>query len=455
MLIERRFPRGTPAERRAAGRKLRAGVGRRTLGRYEPAPKRTEPVAWIEESDADRVAELVPVRHHRMAASAFAFYRGAAGIMAADLAAAPTTGLHTHLCGDAHLSNFGLFGTPERHLVFDVNDFDETAPGPFEWDVKRLAASVVLAARHNGLRPKAGRACAGAAADAYAARMRRLARCGPLETWQSRIDADELAARYAELTGRGDPGGLEALLARARRHTSEGALPKLTVEVDGRRRILPDAPYIVATDDAMRQVVRTVLAGYRRTLRPSERLLLERFDVVDAARKVVGVGSVGFEAFVVLLDADGAPLFLQIKQAHASVLEPYGYSTPYANQGQRVVVGQRTMQATSDVFLGWLRYAPTGQDLYVRQLRDMKGSIPVDRLDAEDLRIYAAVCGDALARAHARGGDAAAIAGYCGGGSAFAGAIAAFGVAYADQGERDFEAFLGAIGEGRLRAEPG
>jgi uncharacterized protein (DUF2252 family) len=358
--------------------------------------------------------------------------------------------LNAQLCGDAHLSNFGGFGSPDRTIIFDLNDFDETHRGPFEWDVKRLAASVALAARHNGLRPRAVRECAAGAAAGYAARMRRLARCGPLETWHSRIDADEFAARYAEVTGRADPSGVEALIARARRHTSEGALPKLTAEVDGRRRIVPDAPYIVATDDSMRQLVRVVLAGYRRTLRPTERLLLERFDVVDAARKVVGVGSVGLQAFVVLLDADGAPLFLQIKQAKASVLERYGCRMPYTNQGQRVVVGQRTMQAASDAFLGWLRYAPTGQDLYVRQLRDMKGSVPVDRLDAEDLRIYATVCGDALARGHARGGDAVAIAGYCGKPARFAEALAAFAIAYADQAERDYETFMRAIDDGRL-----
>jgi uncharacterized protein (DUF2252 family) len=398
-----------------------------------------------------------------MLGSAFAFYRGAAAVMAADLAGAPATGLRAQLCGDAHLSNFGVFSAPDRRLLFDCNDFDETAPGPFEWDVKRLAASVAVAGRDRGMRSRERRQAVLAGVASYRGSMRRFAAMRDIDVWYARIDVE---SKLAEIGGRLDAKHLQRIeqgVAKARSKDSRRALRKLAEPTQEGLRIAADPPLIVpieelADGDEVRERLESLLAEYRSSLDGANGHLAAGYDYVHAARKVVGVGSVGTRAWILLLtgrDADD-PLFLQAKEAQASVLEPHLGRSRYRHHGRRVVEGQRLMQAASDVFLGWVTVEGldgTRRDFYVRQLWDGKGSANVERMSARDLAAYASLCGEALARAHARSGDRIAIGAYLGGGDVFDEAIAAFAEAYADQNERYFEAARSALADGRLEAE--
>ncbi len=439
------------AEQRSAGRALRRDVPRSRHGEWRASNDRPDPVDELIASNEGRLAELVPVRHARMTASPFAYYRGAPAMMAADLRRTLTTGIALQLCGDAHLLNFGSYATPERNVVFDVNDFDETERGPWEWDLKRLAASLTIAARTAGLTDDDGRAAALSCAGAYRSEIAAMAELSAFEVWHARFDAAVLLAGAPDQRSR---TYVERGLVKARQRTSLQALAKLTSVVDGRRVIVEDPPLVTRlTDQQLAQAHRSVDA-YLATLDPDRRLLLDRYEVVDAALKVVGVGSVGTRCFIVLLAgrADLDPLFLQIKEARASVLAPHVAGAWRGNQGERVVVGQRIMQAASDVFLGWAR--ADGFDLYVRQLRDMKLSVRLDDVRPEALAIYGRLCGATLARAHARAGEPALLAGYLGRGASFDEAIATFALAYADQNERDYDAFLAAIRSGRLECSP-
>ncbi|MCC9309794.1 DUF2252 domain-containing protein [Kitasatospora sp. RB6PN24] len=438
------------AQRTKRGRAARKTVSRSSHGRWIPAGDRPDPVAVLVEQGADRVRELLPIRYGRMAQSPFAFLRGAAAVMAADLAAVPDTGLQVQLCGDAHLLNFGVYASPERELLFDVNDFDETFPGPFEWDVKRLAASVAVAARDNGETDRQARAAARAAAGAYRETMRRLSGLGELSVWYQRMDTSQVLPL---LTGR-QRHRVDRGLAHAQRRTSLQALDKLTEERDGQRRIISDPPLLEALSDVEYRAVGKVFSSYRATLPEELRELLDRFQLIDAARKVVGVGSVGTRCYIVLLlgRAHGEPLFLQLKEAQRSVLAAHVSAAPPAHQGHRVVAGQRLLQAASDIFLGWTT-GPAGRHFYGRQLRDMKGSAEIGTMTPRDLADYAALCGRTLAQAHARSGDRIAIAGYLGGADTFDTAIADFAVHYADQTVTDLAELTAAIADGRVRAE--
>lgn len=442
--------------RRAQGKAKRDTVPRTAHAGWSPPSDRPDPVSLLERSNATRVPELVPVRYGRMLVSPFTYLRGSPVVMADDLARTPVTGFGVQACGDAHLLNFGVFATPERHLVFDLNDFDETLPGPWEWDLKRLAVSLVTAARERSMAADAAADVCRAGAARYQAAMRRFAGLGNLDVWYSRIDVEDLEAMVDETQRASFDKGVD----RARHHTSLSALPKLTEVVDRRRRIIDDPPIIEhvpeTTDVEQPALVDHLFRDYRRSLPEERRVLLDRYEFVDVARKVVGVGSVGTQCWVaLLLGADGHdPLFLQLKQAQASVLEPHCGRSRYRHQGQRVVVGQHLMQAASDIFLGWTT-GPGDDQFYVRQLRDMKGSVNLDTLDGAQLRSYAELCGAALARAHARTGDAARISGYLGTGGAFAEAITTFAIAYADQNERDYEALRTAAAAGRVEVTEG
>ncbi|MET9652906.1 MULTISPECIES: DUF2252 domain-containing protein [unclassified Streptomyces] len=442
----------TPSERAESGRAARKRVPRSSHGRWIPSSQRPDPLTVLERQSVDRLAELVPIRYGRMAVSPFAFLRGAAAVMAADLAAQPHTGLTVQLCGDAHLLNFGVYASPERALLFDVNDFDETLPGPFEWDVKRLAASVVAAALQNGNTKAKAHLAALAAATSYRTAMRRLAGLGELAVWYERIDADELAPLV-----RGGRARVKGRLARARRRTSLQALAKLTeTDESGARRIVDDPPLLERAGDLDRVGLGKIFSDYRSSLSEERRLLLDRFHFVDAARKVVGVGSVGTRCFILLLQGrdDGDPLMLQVKEAGRSVLEPYLPPSVHAHQGHRVVAGQRLTQAASDIFLGWMT-GPEQRHFYWRQLRDMKGSAEVETMSPSMLRAYARLCGVALARAHARSGDRIAIAGYLGSSDVFDRAIADFAIRYAGQNADDYAQLSAAIAAGVIAAAPG
>jgi uncharacterized protein (DUF2252 family) len=433
----------THEQRRAEGRACRVAVPRSAHAGWTPPADRPDPVSLLEERHASRVAELVPIRVGRMLVSPFTFLRGAAEVMAHDLAATPTTGIRVQACGDAHLLNFGVFATPERHLVFDVND------------VKRLAASIAVAGRTVTRDPDPPGVAVLAMVSAYRLRMVQLSTMAPLDVWYERIDVDAVLA-LARKQNASSLRTVERLVAHARHHTSLAALPKLTELVDGQRRIIEDPPLILHARDDEFEVPRMVVDEYVDSMSPDRRTLLERYRVVDAARKVVGVGSVGTRCHVVLLmdPDDGAPLFLQVKEAEESVLARHAGPSEYAHHGERVVTGQRLMQAASDVFLGWAT-GPYGHHYYVRQLRDMKGSVAIDLLTAEDLARYGALCGLTLARAHARSGDAAAISGYLGAGDQFDRAIVAFAGQYADQTERDHAALADAVAAGRIEAVTG
>jgi uncharacterized protein (DUF2252 family) len=459
----------TRAERAARGKAARAEVPRSAQGEID-FRRRRDPVALFEEQAATRVAELVPIRYGRMLASPFAFYRGGALIMASDLARTPNSGLRVQLCGDAHLSNFGVFGSPERNLIFDINDFDETAPGPWEWDVKRLAASFAIAGRENGFSERQRREVVLDTMRAYREAMSGFAGMRNLDVWYSHLPIEQA---FAEFRRGVDPKRLkkqEADVTKARSKDSMHAFAKLTEVVDGERRIISDPPLIVpiaelltseAERDAVEREVRNIVRSYRRTLETDRRHLLEQFRFVDLARKVVGVGSVGTRAWILLmLGADGEdPLFLQVKEAQPSVLERFVGKSQYTNCGQRVVTGQRLMQASSDIFLGWhhLTSGLDGQprDFYLRQLKDWKGSAVVEALVPKGMAAYGKMCGWTVARAHARSGDRIAIASYLGKSGVFDQALATFAETYADQNERDYKALQAAVDAGRVKAQTG
>jgi uncharacterized protein (DUF2252 family) len=441
-------------QRHEQGRAARRTVPRGSHAEWAPAPDRPDPVDLLEMQAKGRLEELMPIRYARMMASPFAFLRGSAVIMANDLAGTPKSGIQAQLCGDAHLLNFGAYASPERALLFDLNDFDETLPGPWEWDVKRLAASFVVAGRDNGFDAADSRRAAQASVASYRQRMAELSEMGELEVWYSRIGEAEVKGLLSSARKR-TTKKLSKNVQKARGRDSLHALSKLTTVVDGRRRIIDDPPLLVRIPegDEIRAQVYAILESYKRTLQEDRRHLLERYDFVDAARKVVGVGSVGTRAFVVLLEGRDRddPLFLQVKEAGASVLEGHVPSGTHEHHGHRVVAGQRLMQAASDIFLGWFR-GTEGRDFYWRQLKDMKGSAKVEDMSPDELVLYAGLCGWALARAHARSGDRVQIAAYLGKSDRFDRAVADFAVAYADQNERDHAALCAAVESGRLPA---
>ncbi len=455
------------ADRVADGKRARALTPLESQREFQPARSR-DPVGLLADQAKTRVPELVPIRHGRMLVSSFAYYRGAALPMAADLAVTPTSGLRVQVCGDAHLANFGAFASPERRLVFDINDFDETLPGPFEWDVKRLAASLSVAARVSGFGGKLRRQITGAATRSYRTAIRAFAQQTMMQVWYAHLDLDEVLPRFRSQISAKRYKVIEALMAGARRRDSMQALGKLTTVVDGERRIVSDPPTVVPVEevfsdvqaDAIYQFIATVLGRYRRSLQSDRRRLLEQFTLVQVARKIVGVGSVGQRAWIVLMDAgDGdEPLFLQAKEAQPSVLADYCGHSRYANQGERVVAGQHLMQAESDIFLGWTHsHGPDGvdRDFYVRQLRDWKLALPIERMNPSGMAMYAGMCGWTLARAHARSGDRIALAAYLGGSTRFDDAIAEFAETYADQNERDYATFAEAVKHGQLDAVDG
>jgi uncharacterized protein (DUF2252 family) len=460
----------TTAERAARGKTARRAVPRESHAMFDLPSDRPDPIALLEEQAKSRVPELVPIRWGRMMVSPFTYYRGAALPMASDLTDTPVSGLAVQACGDAHLSNFGLFGSAERRLMFDVNDFDETLPGPWEWDVKRLAASLEIAGRDNGFPVKQRRDIVTAAVARYRMAMREFASMTNLNVWYAHADITELrAAMDAQLRAR-QRKLLDQGLAKAHTRDSMQELAKLCQPVDGRPRIISDPPLLVPIDElipaetdraTMEAYLESLIVKYRRTLETDRKYLLDQFRFCDAARKVVGVGSVGTRCWIVLMlgrDETDA-LFLQVKEAEASVLSRFVGASKYANQGQRVVAGQRLMQASSDIFLGW-QSTEAGldgkpRDFYVRQLRDWKFSIEIATLRPEGLQMYGELCSWTLARAHARSGDRIAIASYLGGSDVFDRAIAKFAPAYADQNERDHQAVVDAVKSGRITAEQG
>jgi uncharacterized protein (DUF2252 family) len=461
-------PHLTRAERIARGMAERAEVRRSSHAAWQPVGHRRDPVEMLEEQGRTRVSELVPIRYGRMLVSPFTFYRGAAYLMAADLAGSARTGLHVQLCGDAHLSNFGAFAAPDRRLTFSVNDFDETLPGPFEWDVKRLVASFAVAGRDRGLDDKQREKVNLLASRSYRTAMRELSEMRSLDLWYARMDVDEITARVAAKANKAEKKQYERNIAKARTKDSMRAFDKLTRIVDGQPRIIGEPPLIVpigdllAEDqaDQLQEVIRSILEQYRSTLSTDHRRLIDRFRYVDAARKVVGVGSVGTRAWIVLMAGNDEtdPLFLQLKEAEASVLEPFLGKSEFAQHGQRVVQGQRLMQSASDIMLGW--HQINGQDgitrdYYIRQLWDGKGSALVDTMGPRQLSAYAELCGWTLARAHARSGDAVAITSYLGNSDRFDLAMTEFAESYADQNERDYAALQAAVKDGRVTAQEG
>ena len=458
----------THKERAAKGKAARAKVPRSSLGEWEPAPGRRDPVDVLEEQAQTRVPELVPIRYGSMLVSPFTFYRGAAALMAADLADAPRTGLEVQLCGDAHLSNFGAFAAPDRRLIFGVNDFDESLPGPFEWDVKRLVASFAVAGRDRGFSGKQRKQVNLAVARSYREAMRDFARMRALDLWYARLDVEDVAREWSSQASSKQVKRFDRNLAKARSKDSMRAFDRLTRLDDGEPRIISDPPLIVPIEElvsaeqraALDDTIRSVIRSYRRTLTADRRHLLERFRYVHAARKVVGVGSVGTRAWIVLmLGEDNAdPLFLQLKEAQVSVLEPYLGKSSHANHGQRVVEGQRLMQSASDIMLGWFRtdgIDGVQRDFYIRQLWDGKGSALVEAMNPVMLAAYGQICGWTLARAHARSGDSAAIARYLGSGDSFDRAMATFAETYADQNDADYAALRRAVDAGTIAIEAG
>jgi uncharacterized protein (DUF2252 family) len=456
------------AERVAIGKAARSAVPRSRHAEFDPPSDRPDPITLLEEQAGSRVPDLVPIRYGRMLVSPFAFYRGAARIMASDLAQTPTSGIRVQLCGDAHLSNFGVFASPERRLMFDLNDFDETLPGPWEWDVKRLAASMVVAGRDNGYSRKQRDVIVRDTAGQYRKAMREFAAEPNMAVWYARFDIEAELNRLRSTVQAKQIRRTEHNLAKARTRDSMREFAKLTTEVDGERRIISDPPLIVPVEElfpevSAKQLTDTVaefVRGYRRSLQTDRRALLEQYRFVHLARKVVGVGSVGTRAWILLMlgrDAND-PLFLQLKEAQASVLEPFLGKSAFAKHGQRVVEGQRLMQAASDIMLGWIRIQTLDgvmRDFYVRQLWDGKGSALVEMMDPPAMTAYAGFCGQALAKAHARSGDAIAIASYLGAGESSDRALASFAESYADQNERDYDALQDAVATGRVAAETG
>ena len=442
----------TSEERQAAGRAARKRARRDGLGDWAEADRGHDALATILAQNQIRIAELTPIRHHRMAVSPWNYYRGAAAVMASDLAARPDSGLIVQLCGDAHVLNFGLWATPERNLSFDLRDFDETLPGPFEWDVKRFAASLVVAARENRISPAKAAAAVTAGLEAYRRRMRRYARMAELDIWYDGVRVEGLM-RYFEPA---DRGRLSIHVEKKReRRTSRGAFARLTTMAHGRPRITADPPIrVTISDDEQAELVDQLLAEYRLTLQEDRRTLFDRFTEVDTVRQVVGVGSVGMRVYLVLLEGRSGsdPLFLQVKQAGPAVYEAHTSASQYASHGERVISGKRLVQSATDIFVGWgsLR----GNDYYVRQFRDMK-IIPTTELIAPRLAEFATACGDTLARAHARTGDPVAIDAYIGKGPGFTAAISRFARRYADQNERDHAQLVAAISHGTVESTPG
>ena len=448
------------------GRTARRATPRSSHADWAPAADRADPVDTLVAQGATRVQELLPIRYGRMLESPFAFYRGAAAIMAADLAATPTSGIRTQLCGDAHLSNFGGYAAPDRSLVFDLNDFDETLPGPWEWDLKRLVASFAVAGRDRGFDQREREKATRAAARSYREAMRAFAGMRAIDLWYLRLEIDTMIERWQAQVSARRRKSVERAAAKARTKDNLRAFSKLTQLVDGQPRFRSDPPLLVpirelvpeAGERELEAQLRRLLRDYQRSLPPHHRRLLERYRAVDFARKLVGVGSVGTRAWTVLLlgPREGEdPLFLQVKEASASVLEPYTRASRARTEGRRVVEGQQLMQAASDILLGHLRVnGDEPRDYYVRQLWDNKASAEVELMDARTLRVYAEICGWTLARAHARAGEPEAIAAYAGRGDTLDRALAAFAEAYADQNERDHAALAGAVHDGRITAGP-
>ena len=452
----------TPDEWRARGRELRSSVSRSSHAQWAPPADRPDPVTVLDEQAKARVPDLIPIRYGRMIASPFAYFRGAAAPMAWDLAHTPTSDIRVQACGDAHLLNFGMYAAPDRRLVFDVNDFDETLPAPFEWDVKRLAASFAVAARDNGFKDRDAHTAARLAVRSYRIEMTGYAAMRFLNVWYSRIDIDEVSRLFDAVQSKAAVRRRHRDIAKAHRSTSLKAFLKMCDQVEGQYRIRPAHPVIVRFPielyPGVLEELRSAVALYQQTLEADRREVLRRYYFGDFARKVVGVGSVGTEAFVMLLIGDRAdePLFLQVKEAQESVLAPFAGPSEYEHQGERVVMGQRLTQAATDPFLGWTTGAGTNgaalKHYYVRQLRDMKGSMSVPLMDPLQLDYYARLCGWALARAHARTGRATLISGYLGTGEVFDHAIADFAIAYADQNEEDYQRLLQAVSAGRVLA---
>ena len=469
----------TVAERKATGKQAREHTPLASHTGWVPAADRPDPVALLEEQNLTREQDLVPVRHGRMLVSPFTFYRGAARIMAADLKDTPRSGLIVQLCGDAHLSNFGLFASPERALLFDLNDFDETLPGPFEYDVQRMCASFTIAARNNGFTRSQIHDVTLASVRAYREAMAEFAKMRTMDVWYARMTEETIMATLQATAGRKSGDRTErkaalnaekrtrAIADKARTRDSLQALSKLAEYVDGEYRIISQPPIVIPvrelttttglTPDAIEESVRTAFRSYRAYLQDDRRQLLERFELVDVARKVVGVGSVGTRAYIALLQGRDQqdPLFLQVKEARASVLEDHLSRSRYEQPGERVVQGQRMMQAASDIYLGWTKGVQENRYLYWRQLRDMKGSVVVENMVPYGMGLYAGLCGWTLARAHARSGDPVAIAAYLGKSDTFDTAITDFSVRYAEQNDRDFEAFAEAVHSGRLQSIAG
>src|SRR4051794_7863828 len=450
------------------GRTARAATPRSSHADWLPAPDRRDPVDVLHQQDATRVPELVPVRYGRMLVSPFTFYRGAAALMAQDLAGTPTSGINVQLCGDAHLSNFGVFHGPDRRLLFDLNDFDETHEGPWEWDVKRLAASMEIAARDRGFKRRERRAIVLATVQQYREAMRAFATMSNLDVWYARMDIEQQIEDMATEADARAVRGARRATEKARRKDSSRALARLTETVGGRTRFLSMPPVLVPIsellpEDDVRDVeaeMLALIARYKKTLSPDRRRLMSTYRFVDMARKVVGVGSVGTRAWVILLEGrdGGDPLVLQAKEAGHSVLEPHLKRSRYRNMGERVVQGQRFMQAASDIFLGWDRVIGIdgeSRDFYVRQLWDGKGSVEIETMRPSGLAIYGRMCGWTLARSHARSGDRVAIAAYLGSGPVFDEAIAVFSEVYADQNDRDYAELRAAVADGRIPAESG
>jgi uncharacterized protein (DUF2252 family) len=459
----------TPAERAARGKSARAAVPRSGHADWEPATDRPDPVELLEEQARTRIPELRPIRYGRMLLSPLAFFRGAAYVMASDLAHAPRTGLQVELSGDAHLGNFGVYAAPDRRLVFSLNDFDEALPGPFEWDLKRLVASFAIAGRERGFHDRQRQAAGLAAARSYREAMHAFAQMRTLDVWYARLEVDEIVRRWGSEVRAKQLGRLERSIAKRRAKDHLRAFARLTTVVDGERRIISDPPLIVPLEELVPggdhervvHALRQILHSYRRKVAVDRRRLFERFRYGHAARKVVGVGSVGMRAWIVLLLGrdDGDPLFLQIKEAQASVLEPFLGKSEFANHGQRVVEGQRLTQTAQDVLLGWTHsqdpHGGVSSDYYVRQLWDGKASASIGAMDNDTLVIYAEICGWTLAHAHARSGDPIALASYLGRGDTFDRALASFAERYADQNERDYAALEAAAAAGRIMVESG
>lgn len=462
MLGHSQFP---PEERQTMGKELRNKISRSSHKDWSPAADRPDPLDLLQAQDKDRLQYLLPIKYGRMMASPFTFLRGSAVVMASDLADSPVTGLNVLLCGDAHLANFGVFATPERKLVFDINDFDETYPGPWEWDLKRLAASAVLAGRENGFKEKTCHQLALVVCRSYRESMQRFSQTSILNIWYYQVEANSILKVFDKYARQSSKSARKTI-KKARAHTGQRTLKKLTQVVDGRLQIVNDPPLLVrwgdVTDEDQKQQVskldiESAWIAYVNSLPAERRHLLDRFRISDAALRVGGVGSVGTRCFIALLegDTDEDAIILQQKQAGPSALEAYLPKMGFASQAQRVVIGQHLMQAASDIFLGWHHSEGISLDFYWRQLKDMKASFDYTNLDASGLETYLKVCGLCLARAHARTGDAAAISGYLGSGDVFDKAIGDFAVTYADQTENDHQTLVGAVKSGRIDSENG